>query len=356
MHRYVSTAIRGAISRLLPLVDRAAASDGHPFDEPDVLRPLVNSRRYGWTHYGVMIPDLPEPHRYFTVMSLIGATGSIAFDTDHARAAPPRRNASVVTGTAATHPNLFANHAIGDGFDSRPDGSLVRFGDELTIAGRYPDFHLNGTIGDTTIDLQLTASGTVTWFFRSPVYKHLSLLTDYRGTITGPDATPTAVDGICAFEYGACPSPHTLWSRTLPDSVKAPLDLFVYQIVNLDADSQILLSHFAIGGQTLMATAQFRTRGGLSTRFADVTFEIVETRAEPEPTPYGIPMPVPASTRFTVRGPDGDEWLDLVARMDSPWTYGLGSGFVTGFHYSAIWQGGDIDGRGYLEFIDRRSR
>ena len=21
--------------------------------------------RFGWTHYGVMIPDLPEPHRFF---------------------------------------------------------------------------------------------------------------------------------------------------------------------------------------------------------------------------------------------------------------------------------------------------
>ena len=45
-----------------------------------------------------MIPDLPEPHRFFSTMSLIGATGSLAFDTDHALADQPRRNASVVAG------------------------------------------------------------------------------------------------------------------------------------------------------------------------------------------------------------------------------------------------------------------
>src|SRR5690606_35529055 len=77
--RIARTAFDGAEDRM-----------GRPFTEPDILVPHTRSRRVGWTHYGLMIPDLPEPHRYLTIMSLIGGTGSLAFDHDHALVASPR--------------------------------------------------------------------------------------------------------------------------------------------------------------------------------------------------------------------------------------------------------------------------
>ena len=97
----------GALRRALQLLDRADTSQGEAFSRPAMMIPHVDSRRYGWTHYGVMIPDLPAPHRFFSIMSIVGTPGALAFDTDHALKDAPRRNATVVSGTAATHPAHF---------------------------------------------------------------------------------------------------------------------------------------------------------------------------------------------------------------------------------------------------------
>lgn len=351
MNKLISAGIRRGLSALLDAADTAAAASDRPFSEAEILTPNLESRRFGWTHYGLMIPHLPEPHRFLSVMSLLGATGSLAFDTDHALADAPRRTASVVAGTAASHPDHFGTYAFGRDFTATTDGSDIRFGDDLRLEGGYPRYRMSGVLGGVHVDLELRCSDTVTWFFRSPVYKHLSLLTEYSGTLTA--AEPLDVSGLCSFEYAACASPYLVASKPLPPSIKAPLDYFVYYVVNLDEDNQVLLSQHSIGGVPLGTTAFHRIRGR-SVSFPDVRFEVTETRAEPEPTPDGRTMPLPAATRFEVRDADGKLWLDLRATMDTPFTYGLGSGFVTGFAHESRWRGEPIVGRGYMEYIDRR--
>ncbi|MBS9371557.1 DUF6670 family protein [Rhodococcus sp. B50] len=159
----------------------------------------------------------------------------------------------------------------------------------------------------------------------------MSTHADSGGCTTDQGDSVTA-QGLCSFEYGAMPSPYPVRSTPLPPAAKAPLDHVVYQIVDLDADTQMLLSRYAIGGRPFMTTAILRTRSG-----------------------YGTPMPVPRRTRFLVKDATGCPWLDLEATMDNPFTYGLGTGFVTGFAYAATWRGEEISGRGYVEYIDRRS-
>ncbi|MCV7194026.1 DUF6670 family protein [Mycolicibacterium brumae] len=354
MNRFVTAGLRRAATMALKVLDDADAASQRPFAEPEILAPNLDSRRFGWTHYGVMIPDLPEPHRFLSVMSLIGATGALAFDTDHALPGPPRRTAAVVAGTAASHPGHFGAYLFGDDFTATSDGSDLRFGDDLRLTGRYPHFRLTGTPGGVDVDLKLTCSDTATWFFHSAVYKHLGLLTEYRGTLTATETIE--VEGLCSFEYAACPSPYLARKSPLPPKSKAPLDYFVYQIVNLDAENQVLLSQYCFGGVPLFTIAYHRARHGRSTTFRDVRFDVTAVRDTPEATPYGIPMPVPAATRFQVRDDAGQVWLDLHATMDSPFTYGLGSGFVTGFSHQSRWRGAEVAGRGYLEYIDRRAR
>lgn len=337
----------------MDVLDTAETSSRRPFAEPSIMVPNADSKRHGWTHYGVMIPDLPEPHRFFSAMSLIGATGSLAFDNDFALADQPRRNASVVVGTAASHPAHFGNYSIGRDFRSTPDGSLVQFGDDLSITGRYPDYHLTGRFGGVEADLRLTNTDKVTWFVRNPVYKHLSLLTEYRGTFSTDSAT-TDVAGLCAFEYGACPSPYQLRSTPLPASLKAPLDLFVYQIINLGPDDQVLLSRHCIGGKPFITTALHRSRHSYGRSLGHAEFRVEKYHPTPEETPYGIPMRLPAVTRFTARDETGAV-LDVRAEMDTTFTFGLGSGFVTGFRHETTWRGEKITGRGYQEYIDRRA-
>src|SRR5260370_38712373 len=62
-------AVAPALFRTVPLMSRPAIRATHrPFSQPSIFKPHVGGHRYGWTHYGVMIPDLHEPHRYFSTM------------------------------------------------------------------------------------------------------------------------------------------------------------------------------------------------------------------------------------------------------------------------------------------------
>lgn len=353
MHSAAAAGVRRTLGALMGVLDTAERTSRGPFREPSIMVPNVGSKRYGWTHYGVMIPDLPEPHRFFSAMSLIGATGALAFDNDHALVDHPRRNASVVVGTAASHPAHFGNYSTDRDFLAHADGSLVRFGDDLVFAGRYPEYRLTGRFGGVEADLRLTNTDKVTWFVRNPLYKHLSLLTEYRGHFSTASGR-TDVAGLCAFEYGACPSPYQLRSAPLRPAMKAPLDLFVYQIINLGPDDQVLLSHHCIGGKPFITTALHRSRHSYGRSLGHTEFRVEEYRATPEDTPYGIPMRLPAVTRFTVRDETGVV-LDVHAELDTSFTYGLGTGFVTGFSHESTWRGEKITGRGYQEYIDRRN-
>jgi hypothetical protein len=351
-NRFSGTAIHGALRVLRAAFDRADSLAGRSFTEVDLMVPHTRSRRFGWTHYGVMIPDLPEPHRYFSVMSLIGATGALAFDNDHALAAEPRRNASVVVGTAATHPRHFGNYEIGRDGRFSDDGSELCFGGELRITGSYPHYRVEASIEDFDLSLDIENTDKVSWFFHSFVYKHLSLLSRYSGHVTiGGDRQEVA--GLCAFEYGACPSPYLRRRTPLPTRFKAPLDYFVYHIVNLDPTHQVLLSRYSIGGRPLMTYALLRSTDAYTSVHHDTVFEVLEYQKEEAPTPDGRRMRLPRRTRFAV-GDRGRPWLELETEMDTPFTYGLGTGFVSGFAYSGQWKGAEISGRGYVEYIDRR--
>ncbi|WP_252717674.1 hypothetical protein [Acinetobacter junii] len=97
-------AITSLIHSIFPLLDSSASQDGKAFPKSYALKPYHQAKHIGWTHYGVMIPELPAPHQFFSIMSVIGTPGALAFDTDHVFKDSPRNNATAVMGTAATYP------------------------------------------------------------------------------------------------------------------------------------------------------------------------------------------------------------------------------------------------------------
>ncbi len=165
-------------------------------------------------------------------------------------------------------------------FVANADGSLIRFGENLTIAGRYPQYTLTGRFGGVEVELHLTNTDKVTWFVHSPVYKHLSLLTEYRGRFQTTSGG-TDVEGLCAFEYGACPSPYQVRSTPLPPSLKAPLDRFFYQIVNLGPDDQVLLSQHCVGGRPFISTALHRSRHSYGRSLGRTEFRVEQYQPGP---------------------------------------------------------------------------
>src|ERR1700761_8466542 len=117
-------AAKPAMTVTLPLLSRAAIrATAKPFTSPGLMRPHAGGHRYGWTHYGVMIPDLPEPHRYFSIMVIAGQSGLAAFDVDEAVPTSPRDTVSISVSTAASGAAFYRSYSMRDQCELRADGS-----------------------------------------------------------------------------------------------------------------------------------------------------------------------------------------------------------------------------------------
>ncbi|WP_205527140.1 DUF6670 family protein [Solimonas sp. K1W22B-7] len=339
------------LQRAYPLADATGAEEGQPFPAGYAMPPHVSSKRYGWTHYGVMIPDLPAPHRFFSIMGIVGTPGALAFDNDHALKDTPRRNATVVSGTAATHPAHFGSYSIDRDCEMLEDGSLVRFGKEVEIGGGYPEYRVRAEYAGFRLDLEIRNTDKVSWFMKTPVYDHFSLLSQYRGQLRWRGKT-SEVAGLCTFEYAACFSPYQLRDKPLAPALKLPLDFFTYQIINLDRHTQLLLTRVTMGGATAVSRLYVRSLDGYGVRH-DATLQVLEYREEPGIAPDGRRMRLPRRFTWDVSGDDGVPRLRIDCEVDTPFTYGLGSGYVGGYRYAGEYEGRPVSGRGYVEYIDR---
>ena len=54
-------AITSLIHSIFPLLDSSASQDGKAFPKGSALKPYHQAKHVGWTHYWVMIPELPAP-------------------------------------------------------------------------------------------------------------------------------------------------------------------------------------------------------------------------------------------------------------------------------------------------------
>jgi hypothetical protein len=339
--------LRGrAIAGALRAMNATTTTEGTLPDDP-VFAPYAHSRRWAWTHYGVMVPDLPEPHRFLACMALVGVTGARMFDTDHALVADARSSATLVNGTAATAPDFFRAYAFGDSFDAADDGTLVRFGDDVVLTGHYPHLRVEGHRPDFSFGLDLECTRAVTYFVRGPIWDHLSILTRYDGSITWR-GDEVAVRGTGTFEWARSAGLHGLARRPLRH--KVPVDSFAYAVIDLDPDRQLLLSHFGAFREPVLDALYVRSVTGEARRVVrGVRFEVVEHQDEPAVAPDGREMRLPHRFRWTA--PDAV----VEGTVDTPMLYGLGSGYVGGFHYDGQLDGQPVAGQGYLEFIDRRA-
>ncbi len=132
---------------MLRVIDKGDAATGRPFTEPRILRRNLDSRRFGWTHYGVMIPDLPEPHRYLSLMrSSAPPARSCSIPTTLCllpRAAPHR--SSAVPPRLQTEMDTPFTYGLGSGFVSGFAHTASWCGAQ--IAGRGYVEHIDGRNG-----------------------------------------------------------------------------------------------------------------------------------------------------------------------------------------------------------------
>ncbi|MDH6282489.1 DUF6670 family protein [Prescottella agglutinans] len=335
--------------RVVGVVNRVGSGPERPLSAPPSMRPPAG-RWFNWAHYGVMVPNLPEPHRYFGIMAIVGTPEVTVFANDHVVATTPRDTTTVVSSTAAMTHRQFLHYSTARDCAFADDGSRLRFGDDIAIDGRYPTFTVARHHPEVGVELSLRATGTITRFFDIPgLYRHWSLLCEYDGVVG-----ETSVSGLCALEYACGAGPHSLLPPSIATRAKLPAQVFTYQIVNVDDRTQVLLTHVSGPfGTPVIRTAYVRTVDGGSHGYTTgCTFTVDRVADQRLRTPDGRTMTVPDRYRWRLVDEAGSEVLFLECEAAGDWAYGLGAGFVGSFRYTGQFGGDAIEGVGYAEYVD----
>jgi hypothetical protein len=312
--------------------------------------PPPSGRRRNWVHWGVMIPGLPEPHRFFTVMAIAGTPGVRLFANDHLVTTSPADTAYLVSATSAMTGGQFRAYAIGAECEFAADGSRLRFGDDLLITGRLPRLALHRRHPEAEVALDLDVSDVTTHFVRLPgVYRHWSRLARAWGRVGD-----VQIDTPCTVEYAAGVGLHSLLDRRLPGRLTLPSRFFTYHVLNLDDETQLLFTYVlgpaGIPVQKAVHVRSLRT-GAMSYRRGH-SFVVHEYEPQPRRTPDGRSMRLPL--RFTWRVDADGRPIEVQGKTNGDFAYGLGAGYVGTYDYDATFRGRTISGRAYLEFIDCR--
>ncbi|ALG11861.1 DUF6670 family protein [Kibdelosporangium phytohabitans] len=325
-----------------------AHRDDKPLPRPAIFPP--RGRGWGISHYNVVIPELPAPHLFLGCTTMQGASGFQCHDNDFAVRDSPRKTATLALGTAASTHESFTTYSIPLECELAPDGSVLRWGADLLITGLYPEFRLHSRRPGFALDLDIVATGEHSNYARSYLYTHLGMLARYTGMIT-QDGEITPIAGLCSLEYATGRTPHVLRDRPLP--LKLPIDFFTWHVINLDADTQLqFVQMSAQGGYEVVSSAWLREAGKGSTRYGGVDFKVLTYQADPQVAPDGRETYLPETFQALIPGAHGRQLFELTATLDTQVHYGLGRGYLGGYHYQGTRSGKPIAGRGYIEFIE----
>ena len=348
--------ISQALSRLIldglrPLLDQRESASRRPFDAPAKLRPHADTGPWTATHYGVFLPQLPAPHRYLNTMTLIGATGTELFDNDYLSAPDARHTATVLSSTAATNQHHYRAYDTTRDCTFAADGTHLQWGDDLLIDVDHPQVTVRGRYQSFSVNLELSLTDQVSYFVKTPVYEHLSLLASYSGTIED-DSGLHPVRGIGTFEYARFLTHQSLTSHPLPARLKLPADFFTYQIVNLGPNTQVLLTDVRARGRIACRLAHLRVLGTTTDVYPNTRMDVLEYRDTAMVDELGRRMTVPQRFQWTVTNRDNSPVLTLDCVVDSPLRYGHGRGYVGAYTFQGTYLGQPVDGSGYLEWVD----
>lgn len=310
--------------------------------------------QFASTHYGVMIPDLPEPYRYLSFAAVIGDVGApITRVSEKVTPYAQEDTATLVHGTAQSDAQeAYRIYSIKDQMKFQQTPFRVDFNDDASLYEDNGQYRLVSKLDDLKVDLTLSPTDALTWFAYSAIYQHFSILMRYTGTISQQGKT-VEVSGLCTLEHWKAIAVSMLPKSVLTSRLNLPLTSFSYQVIDLNAESQLVLAFVGALGQPAYTAISYRHVDGTSIQYEQASFEVVALKTEPLMTPDGYAMEVPQSFRWIAHH-DGEKVLDILAVVDTPYCYGLAAGYVGSYQWIGEFHQQKAEGRGYLEFIDRR--
>jgi hypothetical protein len=336
-NRAVSTVLDFVIAQF----NRTRSLNRRPFDPATSV--AIPNGRWGIAHYGIMVPNLPEPFSFFDAIVVLGTARAPIFGQRSLAAGDPDNSAWILTGSAVT-PNGFAQYSITDQRDLSADGAHLRFDDHLVINRTTREIALSATRPKASVQLTLNPTSAVSHFVHMPgLYDHWSVLCQAEGTFTaGRDSFTRKT--LCTYEYAR--------AVNLP----LPLLFFTYQILNVDETTQVLMTE-VLGpiGLPLHRTVYIRTVDGAATTHTHgYEHTVHEYSPDHLTTPDGHKMRMPKRFAWRIADHDGADLITVDGTTNDDFAYGLGAGYAGSYHYTGRFRGAPITGTGYIEWIDRR--
>ena len=333
----VSTVIDFAIAQ----VNRTRGLNRRPFDHATSV--AIPHGRWGIVHYGIMVPNLPDPFRFFDAIVILGTARAPIFGKRSLAAGDPDDSAWILTGSAAT-PNGFEQYSITDQCDLSDDGSHLRFGDQLAINRTISEITLSASRPGASVQLTLNPTPAVSHFVHIPgIYDHWSVLCQAEGTFTAGDNSLTRKT-LCTYEYAR--------AVNLP----LPFLFFTYQILNVEEKTQVLMTE-VLGPAGLPVHRGVYIRdvdGAATTHTRGYEHTVHEYCPDQLTTADGHKMRMPKRFGWRVAGDDGAELITIDGTSNDDFAYGLGTGYAGSYHYTGRFRDAPITGTGYIEWIDRR--
>jgi len=322
-------------------INRTRDLNRQPFDHATSV--ATPHGRWGIVHYGIMVPNLPDPFRFFDAIVILGTARAPIFGKRSLAAGDPGDSAWILTGSAVT-PNGFEQYSIADQCDMSDDGAHLRFGDQLAIDRTISGITLSASRPQASVQLTLNPTSAVSHFAHIPgVYDHWSVLCQAEGTFTAGDNSLTRKT-LCTYEYAR--------AVNLP----LPFLFFTYQILNVDEKIQVLMTE-VLGPAGLPVHRGVYIRdvdGAATTHTRGYEHTVHEYCPDQLTTPDGHKMRMPKRFGWRVAGDDGAELITIDGTSNDDFAYGLGTGYAGSYHYTGRFRDAPITGTGYIEWIDRR--
>lgn len=316
----------------------------------------IFSKHFKSTHYGIMVPDLPDPYRYLTCTSIIGDIGvNVTHVPSNQTDLNPADTATLIHGTALTQQkNAYQILSIRDQILLKKEPFEVQYGDTTKIYVEDQKYYLETNRSDLKVKLEMTPTSALTWFSYNKIYQHFSVLMQYKGYFI-ENQKQVNISGLCTLEHWKCIGFSTvLPKKILNDHLLLPLDSFSYQVINIDAEQQLVLVYTGFAQQPAYLTVSYRNINGTSIQYdGEIIFEVEELLSSALITPDGYQMDVPKSFKW-IAYHQGKKVLNIHAIVDTEYCYGLGAGYVSSYSWNGKFEGTHLSGKGYLEYIDRR--
>jgi hypothetical protein len=329
------------VNAILSQINRTGVLNARPFDPATRVAPPHG--RWGIVHYGVMVPGLPAPFRFFDAIVVLGTARAPVFANPSLVRTTDSDSAWALTGSGVTT-DSFRPYSIAEECTLTDDGTLLRFGDELRIERGTKKITVRAIQPRATVELTLRPTAAVSHFAHLPgIYDHWSLLCLYEGTFGTAGGTFTRT-GLCTYEYAR--------AVNLP----LPFLFFTYQILDVDDRTQVLMGEvLGPAGLPVQRTVYVRgVDGTATTHTQDFRHQVLEYARQPRTTPDGHRMQMPKRFNWAVDDDSGEQLISVDGITNDDFVYGLGSGYAGSYQFTGRFRGAPITGTGYIEWIDRR--